>query len=222
MHARFPTASAACRAVGLDLARDLIPVGPAAHYIMGGVETDLWGRTTRARPVRGGRGGLHRRPRRQPARQQLAARRAGLRRAVGSRDAGGRRRRGFWPARSAHAADQPSHGAARPPPGRLQTEDDVRDLMWDAAGLLRDREPLERRGCPPRRHVKRAVADQPADRRSPDATAPRQPRDRWTPDRARRAPADRVPRRALPGRFPRKRRCTLDGSHRGAEPKLTI
>ena len=44
--ARFPTIAAACRSVGLDLATDRIPVGPAAHYVMGGVETDLWGRTT--------------------------------------------------------------------------------------------------------------------------------------------------------------------------------
>ncbi len=35
-----------CRRIGLDLARDPIPVGPAAHYIMGGVETDDWGRTS--------------------------------------------------------------------------------------------------------------------------------------------------------------------------------
>ncbi|MGQ0735800.1 MAG: L-aspartate oxidase [Acidobacteriota bacterium] len=47
VHARFPTVAAACRSVGLDLAHDLIPVRPAAHYMMGGVETDLWGRTTR-------------------------------------------------------------------------------------------------------------------------------------------------------------------------------
>ncbi len=46
VHARFPTITAACRSVGLDLARDLIPVGPAAHYFMGGVETDVGGRTT--------------------------------------------------------------------------------------------------------------------------------------------------------------------------------
>ena len=46
VHARFPTISEACRSVGLDLARDPIPVGPAAHYVMGGVETDVWGRTT--------------------------------------------------------------------------------------------------------------------------------------------------------------------------------
>jgi L-aspartate oxidase len=46
VHARFPTISEACRSAGIDLARDLIPVGPAAHYLMGGVETDVWGRTT--------------------------------------------------------------------------------------------------------------------------------------------------------------------------------
>ncbi len=43
---RFPTIAEACRTVGLDIGTDLIPVGPAAHYVMGGVETDLWGRTT--------------------------------------------------------------------------------------------------------------------------------------------------------------------------------
>ena len=43
---RFPTAVEACLAAGLDLARDRIPVGPAAHYVMGGVETDLSGRTS--------------------------------------------------------------------------------------------------------------------------------------------------------------------------------
>jgi L-aspartate oxidase len=46
VHERFPLISAACREAGLDLARDRIPVGPAAHYIMGGVQTDLDGRTT--------------------------------------------------------------------------------------------------------------------------------------------------------------------------------
>jgi L-aspartate oxidase len=46
VHQRFPTIAAACRTAGLDLARDLIPVGPAAHYIMGGVETDTWGRSS--------------------------------------------------------------------------------------------------------------------------------------------------------------------------------
>src|SRR5207247_2863442 len=43
---RFPTIAEMCRTAGLDLARDPIPVGPAAHYIMGGVDTDVWGRTS--------------------------------------------------------------------------------------------------------------------------------------------------------------------------------
>jgi L-aspartate oxidase len=43
---RFPAIAETCRQRGLDLARDPIPVGPAAHYVMGGVETDLDGRTS--------------------------------------------------------------------------------------------------------------------------------------------------------------------------------
>ena len=43
---RFPRIYATCMSYGLDLARDVAPVCPAAHYIMGGVKTDLWGRTS--------------------------------------------------------------------------------------------------------------------------------------------------------------------------------
>jgi L-aspartate oxidase len=46
LHRRFPGISAFLGAHGLDLSRDLIPVRPAAHYLMGGVRTDLFGRTT--------------------------------------------------------------------------------------------------------------------------------------------------------------------------------
>jgi L-aspartate oxidase len=46
MHARFPTISAICRQHGLDLACDLLPVAPAAHYCMGGVLVDTEGQTT--------------------------------------------------------------------------------------------------------------------------------------------------------------------------------
>jgi L-aspartate oxidase len=43
---RFPRIYATCSSYGVDLARDLAPVCPAAHYMMGGVKTDLWGRTS--------------------------------------------------------------------------------------------------------------------------------------------------------------------------------
>ncbi|WP_290805605.1 L-aspartate oxidase [Herbiconiux sp.] len=43
---RFPTISAASRDHGFDWSREAIPVAPAAHYWMGGVATDLDGRTS--------------------------------------------------------------------------------------------------------------------------------------------------------------------------------
>jgi L-aspartate oxidase len=43
---RFPRIFATCLQYGLDLSTDLAPVCPAAHYMMGGVKTDLWGRTS--------------------------------------------------------------------------------------------------------------------------------------------------------------------------------
>jgi L-aspartate oxidase len=42
---RFPTIARACATHGIDITRDQIPVAPAAHYHMGGVVSDLWGRT---------------------------------------------------------------------------------------------------------------------------------------------------------------------------------
>jgi L-aspartate oxidase len=46
LHQRFPGISAFLAQHGLDLGRDLIPVRPAAHYLMGGIKTDLAGRTS--------------------------------------------------------------------------------------------------------------------------------------------------------------------------------
>lgn len=42
---RFPTIYDTCLQYGLDLTSDWIPVSPAAHYMMGGIKTDLWGET---------------------------------------------------------------------------------------------------------------------------------------------------------------------------------
>jgi L-aspartate oxidase len=43
---RFPKIYETCLHYGLDLTMDLLPVSPAAHYSMGGVRTDIDGRTT--------------------------------------------------------------------------------------------------------------------------------------------------------------------------------
>jgi L-aspartate oxidase len=42
---RFPTIFATCKQMGINPDRDLIPVTPAAHFIMGGIKTDRFGRT---------------------------------------------------------------------------------------------------------------------------------------------------------------------------------
>jgi L-aspartate oxidase len=43
---RFPRIYETCSSYGLDLSCDMAPVCPAAHYMMGGVKTDLWSRTS--------------------------------------------------------------------------------------------------------------------------------------------------------------------------------
>jgi L-aspartate oxidase len=44
--AKFPALVRLCRKFGLDPSKDLIPVRPAAHYMIGGVRVDEWGRTS--------------------------------------------------------------------------------------------------------------------------------------------------------------------------------
>jgi L-aspartate oxidase len=42
---RFPHIYRFCREHGLDITKGLIPVAPAAHYLMGGVKVNIWGET---------------------------------------------------------------------------------------------------------------------------------------------------------------------------------
>jgi len=46
LKARFPTVTATCAALGLDLAVEPAPVAPSAHFMMGGVRVDSAGRST--------------------------------------------------------------------------------------------------------------------------------------------------------------------------------
>ena len=51
---RFPGIYAGCLKQGVDISKDLIPVFPCQHYLMGGIEVDLNARTTLPRPYAAG------------------------------------------------------------------------------------------------------------------------------------------------------------------------
>jgi L-aspartate oxidase len=133
VRARFPTIAEACANAGLDLARDRIPVSPAAHYMMGGVETDLDGRTSIRGLFAAGEvacTGVH-------GANRLASNSLleGL----------------VFGARAATAMTAPMSRAELPPSGVVEWRDEarcqpncdvpaadaVRDLMWGCCGLIR-------------------------------------------------------------------------------------
>ena len=90
LRARFPGISARLAEYGFDLSKDMIPIRPAAHYLMGGVRTDLYGRTNVAGLVRCWRSCMHRRSRCESAGQQFLAGGFGVWAAGGGGDAAGR------------------------------------------------------------------------------------------------------------------------------------
>lgn len=137
MRQRFPTIAAACLRAGFDLARDLIPVGPAAHYMMGGVETDLFARTSVP--------GLF------AAGEVACTRVHGANRLASNSLLEGL----VFGARAGAAMAQPATGADLPPAlqrplpalpavsaDRRWNEAEIRALMWRSVGLFRSREGL--------------------------------------------------------------------------------
>lgn len=46
IQSRFQSIDAHLLKTGIDMTHDLIPVAPAAHYMVGGIRTDLWGQTS--------------------------------------------------------------------------------------------------------------------------------------------------------------------------------
>ena len=127
---RFPTITEACKTAGLDLATDLIPVGPAAHYVMGGVQTDLWGRTTVPGLFAAGEvacTGVH-------GANRLASNSLLEGLVFGARAAAAMAE----PDRTEPLEPLERMERVEPPRPRLPQEADVRGLMWNSVGLWRD------------------------------------------------------------------------------------
>ncbi len=126
---RFPSIDETLRQSGLDPRSDLIPVAPAAHYMMGGVVCDLDGATTVGGLYVVGESacsGLH-------GANRLASN--SLSECI------------VFGARAARAAlDEPATAGGEPPaslPLELPSQA-TREAMWRSAGLVRDRAGLER------------------------------------------------------------------------------
>ncbi|HUA73184.1 MAG TPA: FAD-dependent oxidoreductase [Solirubrobacteraceae bacterium] len=131
--ARFPNVVGALREAGLDPARELIPVAPAAHYTMGGIVVDLEARSTLDGLYAVGESsctGLHGANR--LASNSLSECFVFARRAV------------------AHALGRPAPGASREPapepgdqPAPPRADATTREALWRHAGIVRSAQGLE-------------------------------------------------------------------------------
>jgi L-aspartate oxidase len=129
---RFPTIHAYCVSQGCDPAHEAIPVSPAAHYMMGGVWTDAWGRTSLPGLFACGETastGVHG-ANRLASNSLLEGAVFGARVAQAVR---GLSTPGSWPDAPPAGSLTLDHRAHATPPAR----EPLRALMWDDVGLLR-------------------------------------------------------------------------------------
>ncbi len=141
---RFPTIDAAVRARGEDWAREPIPVTPAAHYLMGGVSTDLDGRTSLpglyavGEAARTGVHGANRLASNSLLEGAVFGARAGD--AIAADAA-----RGDWPAADSFPRAAPAVGteSAAGTPAPPFSRAALQELMWADAGLVRDAQGLD-------------------------------------------------------------------------------
>ena len=137
----FPNIHARCLELGIDIAKEPIPVVPAAHYTCGGMVVDLDGAHRPARPVCARRSRLHRAAWRQPPGQQLAARMPGVRR---SRRAGHLARRSRQSCRICRSGTKAACTDADEEIVISHNWDELRRFMWDYVGIVRTNKRLER------------------------------------------------------------------------------
>ncbi len=130
---RFPGIADACARAGLDFARDRLPVSPAAHYLCGGVDTDLAGRTGIAGLFAAGEVACTR----VHGANRLASNSLLEGLVFGARAADAM---AVWSDRPAALPPAVMGASSRSPQGAGQTPiegDAVPALMWRAAGLVR-------------------------------------------------------------------------------------
>jgi L-aspartate oxidase len=137
---RFPTVFEACRTRGLDPRIEGIPVAPAAHYHMGGVLVDLEGRTSRPGLWAAGEvacTGVH-------GANRLASNSLLEALVYGNRVAHSVETALSEGPRRARLRDIASMAPPAPTPDPPELRAELRQLMWERAGLVRTGEGLRK------------------------------------------------------------------------------
>src|SRR5262249_17006752 len=136
---RFPTIYEVCLRHGLDMSHDLLPVSPASHYFMGGVRTDLVGRTTLAGLYAAGEvagTGVH-------GANRLASTSLLEGLVFGARAGEAAvKDSGQWPVVSGQKERTESSIHAAQSAISTAVRKRVKRIMWDRVGILRDRDRL--------------------------------------------------------------------------------
>jgi L-aspartate oxidase len=140
---RFPHIYQFCLDHGLDITRDLVPVAPAAHYMMGGVKVNTWGETSIAGLFATGEvacTGVH-------GANRLASN-SMLEVLVFSKRIIEKAKQGTNTGVSAPGQQQEFHHLQKQrPTGKMASPSpsvlDVQTLLWDRVGIVRSREGLD-------------------------------------------------------------------------------
>jgi L-aspartate oxidase len=132
---RFPRIYTTCKQYGVDITSELIPVRPAAHYLMGGIKTDLSGRSTISGLYAAGEAactGVH-------GANRLASNSLLEGLVFGARVVDSMREEIRNPAASPSKSSEQKPGSNN----AAETARQLREAMWKHAGVIRNKEGLQ-------------------------------------------------------------------------------
>ncbi|MEJ2009057.1 MAG: L-aspartate oxidase [Acidobacteriota bacterium] len=138
---RFPRIYSTCMQYNLDITSDLLPVRPAAHYAMGGVATDLDGRTSLEGLYAAGEvaaTGVH-------GANRLASNSLLEGLVYGARAGASIRRHSCHHDPKTVPASAKSQGSSHPSAASVDTEHivkELREVLWEKVGIIRDQHGL--------------------------------------------------------------------------------